>query len=162
MQRPVRRRLFRHTVLLLVSGVHQGIFPAAEYARSLAEDVRAVYVEIDPEKTTSVMERWSQFVPDIPLVVLPSPFRSLTEPIMAYLDEVEQERNDDVVTVILPEFVPEKWWTVLLHGQNTLLLKWALLFKKGVVVTNIRYHLDSGAGDLASHPLSSGLGPVER
>jgi amino acid transporter len=157
MERPARRRQFRHTVLLLASGVHQGILPAAEYARSLAEDVRAVYVEIDPERTETFMLRWRQFVPDIPLVVLPSPFRSLTEPIMAYLDEVEQERNDDVITVILPEFVPEKWWTVFLHGQNSLLLKWALLFKKGVVVTNIRYHLRHSTVDLTDHPLSSSL-----
>ena len=77
-------------------------------------------------------------------------------PLLRYIDEVERERDDDVVTVVIPEFVPEKWWTVLLHNQNGLLLKWALLFKRGVVVTNIRYYLDESLpADLGEHPLTS-------
>ncbi|MGV3723988.1 MAG: APC family permease [Actinomycetota bacterium] len=147
---------FRHTVLILVSGVHRGIMPATEYARTIAADVRAVYVEIDPEATPRVLARWGEYVPDIPLVVLQSPFRSLTEPLLKYVEEVERERDDDIVTVILPEFVTDKWWTRLLHGQNGFLVKWALLFKRGVVVTNIQYHLDRRADD-EPHLLSSNL-----
>jgi hypothetical protein len=157
--RPVGK--FRHTVLVSVSGVNRGAMPAIEYARSIGEDVRAVYVEIDPEKTAGVLERWGKWVPDIPLVVLDSPYRSLTEPLLAYINEVEKERDDDVVTVVIPEFVPEKWWTALLHGQNGAILKWALLFKKGVVVVNVRYHLyDSVDEDLGLHPLTSALEEV--
>lgn len=146
---------FRHTVLVLVPGVHRGVMPAVEYARSIGGDVRGVYVEIDPEKTPPTLQRWAKWVPDVPLVVLESPFRGLAQPILDYIDEVERERDDDVVTVVLPEFVPEKWWTALLHNQNGLILKWALLFKKGVVVTNIRYYLGRGGLDLAEHPLTS-------
>ncbi|MBM3459539.1 MAG: hypothetical protein FJX77_13545 [Armatimonadetes bacterium] len=97
-------------------------------------------------------------MPDIPLVVLDSPYRALSEPLLTYLDDVERERDDDVVTVILPEFVTQKWWTKLLHNQSGLLLKWALLFKKGIVVTNIRYYLeDPAATSHFAHPLASHL-----
>jgi amino acid transporter len=145
---------FRHTVLLLVPGVHRGIMPAVEYARSLGGDARGVYVEADPARTPEVLERWARYVSDMPLVVLESPYRGLVEPIVRYVDEVERERLDDVVTVVIPEFVTEKWWTKLLHNQTGLMLKWALLFQKGVVVTNVRYHLE-GEADLGPHPLSS-------
>ena len=147
---------FKHTVLLLVSGVHRGVMPAVKYARSIGGDVRGVYVEIDPARTSEVLERWARYVSGVPLVVLDSPYRSLGEPILRYVDEVERERDDDVVTVIVPEFVTDKWWTRILHGQSGLILKWALLFKKGVVVTNIRYHLDDTVDeDLGLHPLTS-------
>ncbi|MGV3722699.1 MAG: APC family permease [Actinomycetota bacterium] len=148
---------FRHTVLVLVGGLHRGLLPAVAYARSIGGDVRAVYVEIEPEKTSQVLERWKVHVPDIPLVVLESPYRSLQEPLLQYIDEVERERDDDVLTIVIPEFVTEKWWTKLLHGQNGLLLKWALLFKKGVVVTNIRYYLERTPCELGTHPLTSAL-----
>jgi amino acid transporter len=146
---------FRHTVLVLVSGVNRGIMPALAYARSIGGDTRAVYVEIEPEKTPAVLERWRHYVDDVPLVVLESPYRSLVDPILEYVDTVEKERDDDVVTIVIPEFVTEKWWTRVLHGHSGLLLKWALLFKKGVVVTNIRYHLEETPSDIGDHPLTS-------
>jgi amino acid transporter len=153
---------FSHTVLVLVGGLHRGIMPAIHYGRSLGDDVRGVYVEIEPEKTADVLQRWQKWVPDVPLVVLESPYRSLTGPLLRYIDSVERERQDDVVTVIIPEFVTTKWWTTLLHGQNGLVLKWALLFKKGVVVTNVRYYLDATVDeDLGLHPLTSTREPVE-
>lgn len=147
---------FQHTVLVSVSGVHRGVMPALEYARSIGDDVRAVYVEVDPAKTPQVLERWGRWVDDIPLVVLESPYRALTEPLLEYVDRVERERDDDVVTVVIPEFVTDKWWTTLLHGQSGMLLKWALLFKKGIVVVNIRYYLDQSVDEvLGLHPLTS-------
>jgi hypothetical protein len=151
---------FRHIVLVIVSGVNRGIMPAVKYARSIGDDVRAVYVEIDPAKTPEVLERWNLYVPDLPLTILESPYRSLAGPLLEYIDEVEQEQCDDVVTVIIPEFVTEKWWTKLLHGHNGLLLKWALLFRKKVVVTNIRYYLDTDTKDKGKnkHPLTSHIG----
>lgn len=147
---------FHHTVLLVVSGVHRGIMPAVKYARSLAADVRAVYVEIDPEKTPEILRKWHLYVPDLALVVLDSPYRSLLDPLLRYITKVEQEREDDVVTVIIPEFVTEKWWTKLLHGQNGLLLKWALLFHRNVVVTNIRYYIGKRSPVETKHPFESG------
>ena len=79
----------------------------------------------------------------MPLVILELPFRSLVQPVLRYLDDVDAERHDDIVTVIIPEMVTPRWWQKLLHNQNGLLLKFSLLFKKGIVVTNVRYHLDT-------------------
>ena len=86
-------------------------------------------------------ERWERLRLDIKLVVLPSPYRELTRPLLRYINRVERQSDDDVVTVIVPEFVPAKWWQQLLHNQSSLLLKGALLFKEEVIVTNVPYHL---------------------
>lgn len=152
---------FKHTVVLVVSGVHRGIMPAVKYVRSMTHDVRAVYVEIEPDRTPEVVKRWGKYVPDLPLVILESPYRSLLEPLLKYIDEVDRERDDDIVTVVIPEFVTEKWWTKLLHGQNGLQLKWALLFRKNIVVTNIRYYLHTRAEEAEKHPLTSSIGTEE-
>lgn len=84
------------------------------------------------------MERWSE---GIPLVVLESPYRSLMEPLLEYIEQVDAERPDDFVTVVLPEFVPGRWWHHLMHNQRALLIKTALLFKPNTVVTSVPFHL---------------------
>jgi hypothetical protein len=144
MEEFVHPQPFHHTVCVLAPNVHRGVIPALEYARSLSSDVRGVYVAVEPEESAKVQTKWARWAPDIPLVVLDSPYRGLIEPVLRYLDEVEAEREDDVVTVIIPEFVPAKWWEKLLHNHSGLMLKFALLGKRGVVVTNVRYHLDEG------------------
>jgi amino acid transporter len=131
----------RNTVLVLVPGLHKGILPALEYARSLSPDCRAITIETDPEKTAALKARWEAWANDIPLVILNSPYRSLISPIMQYLDAVQVERRNHLVTVIVPEFVPTKWWQHILHGQSGLLLKLALLNRKDVIVANVRYYL---------------------
>jgi hypothetical protein len=78
----------------------------------------------------------------VPLVVLPSPYRSLVRPLMTYIDELDRLYDDDVLTIILPEFIPSKWWQHLLHNQTALLIKATLLFSKGRVVTSVPYHLE--------------------
>jgi hypothetical protein len=76
-------------------------------------------------------------------VVLPSPYRSLVRPILGYIDELDARYDDDVLTVILPEFIPSHWWQHLLHNQTALLIKAALLFRKGTIVTSVPYHLEA-------------------
>lgn len=163
---------FHHTVCVLVPNVHKGVIPALAYARSISDSVRGVHVEIDPQDTAKVHEKWARWAPDVPLVVLDSPYRALIEPVIQYLDEVEQERPDDVVTVVIPEFVAPRWWEKLLHNHSGLLLKFALLRKPGIVVTNVRYHLDgspqileamqpvpaSVRNDAAQRPTGQGVG----
>jgi amino acid transporter len=131
-----------HGVLVLVGDVHRGMLPAIEYAQALSPSARGVYVEVDPEQTRRFEERWAKFARDMPLVVLRSPYRSVTGPLLDYLDLVQRQQPDQVVTIVLPEFVPARWWQHLLHNQTALLIKGALLFRKGVVVTNVPYHLD--------------------
>lgn len=132
---------YHHTVIVLVPGVHRGVIPAIQYAKSIGKDCRAIYIELDSKSTPHVRQNWEKWSMGIPLIIMESPYRSLIEPVFKYLDEVDAEREDNVVTVVLPEFVPARWWHSLLHNQSGFLLKVALLFKKGIVVTNIRYQL---------------------
>lgn len=132
----------KNTVLVPISGIHRGVINALQYAKSISPDgVRAVYVDIDEEATHKLQEKWEQWGSGVELVVLPSPYRELTRPILRYIDEVDALRDDDVVTVILPEFIPARWWQQLLHNQSSLLLKGSLLFKPNVIVTSVPYHL---------------------
>jgi hypothetical protein len=99
-------------------------------------------VDIDEAATRKLQEKWEQWGSGVNLVVLASPYRSLVRPLMRYIERVEKRAADDIVTVVLPEFVTAKWWQQLLHNQSSLLLKGALLFKRGVVVTSVPYHLE--------------------
>jgi amino acid transporter len=130
-----------HTVLVLVGDVHRGTLPALEYAQALSPTARGVYIEVDPEQTRRFEDRWAKFGRGLPLVVLRSPYRSVTGPLLEYLDHLQREGRSELVTIILPEFVPARWWQHLLHNQTALLIKGALLFRRGVVVVNVPYHL---------------------
>ena len=135
-------RPIRHEVIVPISGIHRGVMRALEYAKSIAPGhVTAVYVDLDEDATKSLRDKWKKFAGDIELVVLASPYRALTRPLLRYIDRVESDHKDDLVTIVLPEFVPAKWWQHLLHNQSSLTLKAALLFKEGVIVTNVPYHL---------------------
>jgi hypothetical protein len=137
-----RPPLSGHSVLMLVGDVHRGMLSAIEYAQALSPAARGVYVEVDPEQTRRFEERWAKFARGMPLVVLRSPYRAVTGPLLDYLDLLQRQEPNQMVTIVLPEFVPARWWQHLLHNQTALLIKGALLFRKGVVVTNVPYHLE--------------------
>jgi amino acid transporter len=135
-------RPIKHTVIVPISGIHRGVVAALQYAKSIApEHVEAVYVDFDEEATAKLREKWERWGAGIRLVVLPSPYRELTRPLLRYIARLERKNDNDMVTVLLPEFVPAKWWQHLLHNQSSLMLKGALLFKEGVIVTSVPYHL---------------------
>jgi hypothetical protein len=139
---PAEPSAMRNTVIVLVPSIHRGVLPALEYAKSLSPDCRAVHVETDQSDTPLIEERWEKWGMGIPLVVLESPYRSVLQPLLQYLEEVKKDRVRHMVTVVIPEFVPAKWWHGILHNQTGLMLKYALLFKRDIVVTNIRYYLE--------------------
>jgi hypothetical protein len=132
----------QHTVILPVSGLYKPVISALQYARLLAQDVRAVYIELDPEVPPNIRSEWDKWGYEVPLVVLHSPYRSIVQPLLHYIEQVQDESPDQIVTVILPEVVPAKWWQHVLHNQTALQIKGALLFKKGVIVTSVPYHLN--------------------
>lgn len=135
-------RPIRHLVLVPISGIHRGVIHALEYAKSIAPgNVTAVYVDFDEEATRKLREKWEQWGSGIKLVILRSPYRSLTRPLLRHIDKVVRQNDADMITVVLPEFVPARWWHQLLHNQSSLLLKGSLLFRKRVIVTNVAYHL---------------------
>jgi amino acid transporter len=132
----------RHnTVLVPIGGVHRAVVTAIQYARTLSPDVRAVYVDVDPRVTAEIRKLWEEWGEGVPLVVLDSPYRSLMEPLLEYIGQVDDERPDHFVTILLPEFVPARWWHHLLHNQRALLIKGALLFRPSIVVTSVPFHL---------------------
>jgi amino acid transporter len=130
-----------HAVLVLIGDVHRGVLFALAYARVLSPGARAVYVELDPDRTRRLEERWGKWGSGVPLVVLRSPYRSVVGALLEYLDNLQAQAPDRLVTIIIPEFVPARWWQHLLHNQTALLIKGALLFRRGVVVIDVPYHL---------------------
>jgi amino acid transporter len=130
------------TILVLVGDLHRGVVRALQYAQLLSPTAKAVYVETDPERTHRLEQRWGKWGMGVPLVVLNSPYRSVLGPLMDYIDQMQRQRGENhVVTIVLPEFIPAKWWQQLLHNQTALLIKGQLLFHKNVVVTDVPYHL---------------------
>ena len=143
---PVSFEKVKHTVIIPVSGVHKGVTEAIRYALSISEDVRACYVDIDEEATKRITEKWKVWYPSVPFVVLKSPYRSVIQPIIQYVDDIEKLCSSNVITVVIPEFVTSKRWQQLLHNQTAFFIRAALLFKKGKVVTSVRYHLKETRG----------------
>ncbi|MBN2556760.1 MAG: APC family permease [Anaerolineales bacterium] len=118
-------------LVLPIPGVHRGVIYALRYARTLTANVTAVYVEIDPSQTEKVKRRWAQWSEGVPLAIVPSPYRSLITPFLAHLDELDKDADDgQLATVLLPEFIPGKWWENLLHNQTAWLIKLALLYRR--------------------------------
>lgn len=138
---PPRLAPVKHTVIVPISGIHRGVVDALRYSLSIADDVRACYVEIDPETTERVKAEWQKWAHEIPFVVLKSPYRSVITPLLEYIDDVEQTTHDEMITVVIPEFVTARWWHQILHNQTALLIRAALMFRRRKVVTSVRYHL---------------------
>ena len=135
-------RAIRHAVIVLVPGIHKGVLTALRYAQSIApepDEVEAVFVELDPEETPKLQQEWADLRLGIPLTVLKSPWRSLAEPIIHYTRTVRAEKKIEFVTIVLPEFITTRWWHRVLHNQSGLVLKLALMWEPGIVVTNVRY-----------------------
>src|SRR6266581_1140094 len=144
---PVHPKDIHHRLIVPIAGLDGVSVQSLAYARSISRHVTAVHVAIDIDDANKVRAEWSewqkQFHEDeeTHLIVIESPYRSLNRPLLAYIDTVHELFPDDTVTVILPEFVVTHWWEHLLHNQTALRLKAALLFRPGIVVTNIPQHL---------------------
>jgi hypothetical protein len=103
-----------------------------------------VFVETDPARTARLEEKWGKWGQGVPLVVLTSPYRSLIRPVLDYVDALQARGPNQMVTVVLPEFIPGRWWQHVLHNQTALLLKGALLFRRNTVVADVPYLLRPG------------------
>ena len=137
--RPPRPR--RNIVIMPIGGVNRSVIRAVDYARSRGGEIRAILVAVDKEETALVEIQWAQWGCGVPLVVLPSPYRSILGSILDYIDDLRQKDPDCWITVVIPEILPARWWQNILHNQRALLLKAALLFKDRVVLTDVPFHL---------------------
>jgi hypothetical protein len=133
----------RHRVILPISGVHRGTLAALHYARSISDDVTAVHVPTDPAAGEALRRKWEVWGDGVRLVMLESPYRLFLEPLLEYIEEVAAHRQpNEIITVVVPQFVPKHWWSNLLHTQTAIQLRLVLLFKPGIVVTDVPYHVE--------------------
>jgi amino acid transporter len=133
----------KHTVIVLVPGrLHKGVMQALNYARSISPDALGVHISFDEEREKKLRDAWNTYGGDTALLVLNSPYRSLIGPLMKYIDAAERVREDDIVTVVVPEFVPTKWWHNVLHNASGWLIRLRLYYRKDIVFVSVRYYLD--------------------
>jgi amino acid transporter len=137
----------RHNrVVIPIPGVNRAVVQALNVARSITTDIRAVYVSDDAKRSDEVRERWAQVVPDVPLVVVESPYRAVIAPVVAYLDVLDRtwpsEREEPITFVLIPEYVARSWWERLLYNQAAKQLRATLLGRPHTVVINIPYRRD--------------------
>jgi amino acid transporter len=141
---PAGYKAQRHThyVVVLVGKVNRGVIDAIGYARSLSpERIIALSIVQDPEEERALHEQWDEYDISIELHTVSSPYRELTRPVFKFLDEIEQEREDDIITVVIPESVTKvssQW----LHNQSALALKARLLYRPHTVVVSVPVHVD--------------------
>lgn len=132
----------RHNLILIpISGVNRSVVRAVDYARSRGGDIKALLVDVNKEETALAEIQWAQWGCGVPLIVLPSPYRSILGSIMDFVEEQRQKDPDCWITVVLPEILPARWWQNILHNQRALMLKASLLFKDRVVLTDVPFHL---------------------
>jgi len=135
-------RVDRHRVILPISGIHRGTLSGLRYARALSEDVTAVYISTEPEKTEKVRADWGRWGAGVRLVIVESPYRLLAEPLLAYVRDLARRRQpNEIMTIVVPQFVPRRSWHNLLHAQTGFMLRLALMFEPGIVITNVPYHV---------------------
>jgi len=140
-----------HTVIVPVNGITKPTAGALVYATTISEDVRALYIDVDATSTKQLQDDWEAWDIGVPLVVIPSPYRSILRPLVEYVSGLSERGETDLVTVVVPEIVPHHWYEHLLHNKTALFIRTAFLFRPNVVVTSVPYLLGHAArlSDLA-------------
>jgi amino acid transporter len=132
----------RNRVILLISGVHQGTLTALRFVRTLSQDITAVHVSIEPNEAEKIRAKWNKWGDGIRLVVLNSPYRLLIEPLMEYLDKLEAVTSSgEIITLVVPHFVPQVGWTKLLHMRTSETLRKVLLNRPNIIIIEVPYQV---------------------
>jgi hypothetical protein len=133
----------RHRVIILISGVHRGSLAGLRYARNLSDDITAVHISINPEEADRIEKKWETWGDGIRLVIIDSPYRTFLEPLLEYIEDLDDRRQpNEVITVVVPQFVSKKIWTNALHSRTAENLRKVLLNRSQVVVTEVPYQVD--------------------
>jgi amino acid transporter len=128
-----------HTVIVPVNGISKATSGALVYATTISDEVVAVYIEVDKRDTSRIEQEWEAWDIGVPLVVVPSPYRSILKPLVEYVESLRMVTPGELVTIVVPEIVPKRWWEHLLHNKTALYIRTAFLFRPNVVVTAIPY-----------------------
>ncbi len=140
MPRP-KAEVITHPAIVVIGQLNRGTLEALDYARSIADEVIAIHVDIGTTDREELQQKWGELEGDIPLVILDSPYRSVVSPILDFVRKFEAENPGVLSTVIIPAFVTRNWWESILHNQTSFFLKAALRAKKSRVITTVRYYL---------------------
>jgi amino acid transporter len=145
---PSLREFPKPRIVIPVSGVHRGMVDAVNFARSISDKITAVYIDIDPgPDEAELLDRWNAWFPDVKFVVVASPYRSIVEPLLTFLDKFDEEVNDgQQAMLILPELIPAASWQEVLHNQSAEEIKKALLYQRRHhgfqrIIIDVPYHL---------------------
>ena len=133
----------RNRVILLLGGVHQGSLAGLRYAKNLSTDITVVHTSIDSVETDKVISKWETYGEGYRLVVLQSPFRLIIEPILEYLAYIENQRQEnEMITIVVPTFVPKVWWASFLHMRTADTLRKALRSRNDIVIIEVPYQVE--------------------
>ncbi|GAA4726980.1 APC family permease [Brevibacillus fulvus] len=129
-------------VVIPVAGITRVVSSSIGYAKSLTDNVVAVYIGFDEESIERMESRWEEWNPGVRLIVLRSRYRSIIKPLVKFIDTVEWKAAEtDHVTVLIPQFITKKWWHNILHNQTSLLIRAYLFKRRDVRIATFPYHL---------------------
>ncbi len=135
-------RKIKPVVIIPIANINRVVVNTIKYAKSMTDNIHPVHICIDEEAANRLQEEWKKWNFGVDLLVIPSPYRSIFGPLLRYIDRVEaRAKEDERVTVLIPEFVTRKWWHYFLHNQTGLWLKTLLLLRKDIVISSVPYHL---------------------
>jgi amino acid transporter len=130
-------------VVIPVNGINRAVVQAVNFGRTIASDVRAVYVTDDADEGERLRRQWERQLPGVPLVIVESPFRAVVSPIVAYLDVLDQawppDKEAPITVVVLPEYVARHWWDRLLYNQAARRLRAELIGREHTVIADVPY-----------------------
>jgi hypothetical protein len=129
----------RNRVIIPIMGLSRASVQSVQFGRSLSEDVKAVLITPDLEEGEAVRKEWERTLPDVQLVIVETPYRSLVTPFLHYLDVMAPSEADVVTIVVLPEYVPRHFWDRILYNQTADQLKNALVGRPETVVADVPY-----------------------
>ncbi|PSB58126.1 APC family permease [Chamaesiphon polymorphus] len=130
-----------HPAVLLVGGVHRGTIEALDYTRSISDEIVAVHIDVNSTDRSMIQQQWQSVEPDIPLIILDSPYRSIVQPLSEFVHNFEIAHPHTFCTIVIPVFVTRHWWENLLHNQTIWFLKSALREKRSRIITTVEYYL---------------------
>jgi hypothetical protein len=129
--------------------VTRDVVTAIRFGRTMADDVTAVHVTDDADGAAAIRERFARQLPGVPLVVVESPYRSLVRPLVRYFEDLAARDGDDVLVVLLPEYVPRHWWERYLYNENGRRIREALLGRENILVAEVPFRRDIVEADAA-------------
>jgi hypothetical protein len=139
---PLKLKTENHLMIVLVPTFHKGIIQALEFAKSFSKNAIALHIGMSGSESEKLKEKWNKYKPGIRLVMIESPYRRIIQPLNEYLDKLEFKDKNLHVTILIPEFVPKKWWQFFLHNQTALALKAVIHFRPRTSYISIQYHLE--------------------